>query len=96
MTTIHHEESRQEYLPDPDNPHRQILKHTRVPSGVDRLKYKGKSYERDEEGNFDVPPDVAAHWLRFPGWKRDKNPLPPEAPEPKGTRRAAKASAGAV
>lgn len=51
-----------------------------VPAGVFDSCPDGASFERQADGTFDVPADVAAHYVAQPGWHEGPNPFPPEPP----------------
>ena len=38
---------------------------------------EGAAFERQSDGTFEVPDDVAAHFLVMPGWHEGASPFPP-------------------
>jgi len=46
-----------------------------TPSGTYVIQHEGKTYEIQQDGAFEVPEDVAAFYLRMPGWHEGSNPF---------------------
>ena len=51
-------------------------------SDVDRIKHGADTFEVQPDGSFEVPAEVAAHYLRMPGWHEGPSPFAPEHQEP--------------
>ncbi len=49
----------------------QVLKR----SGTTAIAFDGETYEIGEDGTFDVPVEVAAHFTARPGWYEGPNPF---------------------
>lgn len=62
-----------------------------TPPGTSEVSHAGQPYPIDPHtGQFDVPDEVAPHFLRLEGFR--EVPVPAVTPEPKTTRAAAKAA----
>jgi len=55
------------------------------PSGTWRIGAPdGATFERGADGTFEVPDEVAAFWLRRPGWHEGASPFAAEAAASRG------------
>ena len=94
---VHHvvEEEKLEHVIDPEHGHvARKVKAIRTGSSC-AIAHDGETYEADETGTFDLPPELAAEMLAKPGWYEGENPLPVEPREeekkPAGKKAPAKA-----
>jgi hypothetical protein len=55
-------------VPDPMRPGHTAFDRRMDSAGTHALSHGGKEYHADEAGWFDIPEDVAKHFLSFPGW----------------------------
>jgi hypothetical protein len=55
-------------VPDPTRPGHSVFDLRMDGSKTHAITHNGVAYEADSDGWFDLPPDVAAHFLGFPGW----------------------------
>jgi hypothetical protein len=55
-------------VPDPMHPGHNVFDRRMDSSGTDTVVHNGKEFKSDQDGWFDVPDDVAKHFLSFPGW----------------------------
>ena len=63
-----------------------------VPAGGFASCPEGQTFELGADGSFDVPEDVAAHFLRMPGWHVGISPFPPEDLKPEEPIKVSKVS----
>ena len=84
MTQIHNvvESPTSRYVLDPDHGMVQRRELVMRASDVDRIKHGDDTFEVQPDGSFEVPADVAAHYLRMPGWHEGPSPFAPEHREP--------------
>lgn len=68
MAFVKHYREVQYRVPDPQRPGHTVFDRRMDASGAETIVHDGQTYKADEDGWFDVPPDVAAHLLQFPGW----------------------------
>lgn len=66
---IKHYKEVQIRVPDPLHPGQRVFDTRMDWSGTHAINHEGKTYEADPDGWFDVPDNVAAHLLGFPGWR---------------------------
>lgn len=56
-------------VPDPVRPGHTVFDRRLDTSGTHAISHNGKEYHADtDDGWFDVPDEVAQHFLKFPGW----------------------------
>jgi len=55
-------------VPDPMRPGHTAFDRRMDSAGTHALSHNGQVYHADADGWFDVPEDVATHFLKFPGW----------------------------
>jgi hypothetical protein len=68
MAFIKHFREVQFRVPDPMRPGHTAFDRRMDTSKTHAISHKGVEYHADVDGWFDVPPDVAAYFLNFPGW----------------------------
>jgi hypothetical protein len=63
-------------VPDPLHPGKRVFEDRMFDAGCTGLTFEGAVYEADEDGWFDVPPEVAEHYLRHrhPGGEKFYSP----------------------
>ena len=61
-----------------------------VPKGQFESCPNGQTFTAQSDGTFELPDDVAAHFLRMPGWVEGSSPFPPDdlVPETKTRKKA--------
>ena len=55
-------------VPDPMRPGHSVFDRRLDSAGTHAISHGGKEFHADTDGWFDVPEDVAQHFLKFPGW----------------------------
>jgi hypothetical protein len=55
-------------VPDPMRPGHTAFDRRMDSAGTHAISHNGKEYHADADGWFDLPPEVADHFLKFPGW----------------------------
>lgn len=55
-------------VPDPQRPGHTVFDRRMDTAGTHAISHGGKEYHADVDGWFDVPQDVAEHFLHYPGW----------------------------
>jgi len=94
MATIHNVQLKAsyEYRIDPKRGAVRERQESIIRSDTDRIVHNGETYEIDEDGNFNVPDDLAQFLTSQPDWHEGENPFPPaEEPKSKTKRTSARA-----
>jgi uncharacterized protein YigE (DUF2233 family) len=95
MRQVYHVISKkhEEWNYDPQKGPALVIREAIEPSGATRIQYTdGRNFEVQPDGTFHLPDEVAAYFLRMPGWHEGaKNPFvdPPPAPTGPKVRRVA-------
>ncbi len=55
-------------VPDPMRPGHTAFDRRMDSAGTHAISHRGQEYHADVDGWFDVPEEVGAHFLNFPGW----------------------------
>jgi hypothetical protein len=90
-----HTEYEDRWVLDPQRGHVKRREELITPSGTTTIVVPadqfdstpdGDEFTADNSGTFSVPDDVAAYFLRQPGWNEGLSPFPPEDTPAKPTR----------
>ncbi|MGD0386755.1 MAG: hypothetical protein ABSB73_11555 [Solirubrobacteraceae bacterium] len=84
MTQIHHvvQSTANRYVVDPDRGIVQRRELVMGASDIQQIKHGDDMFQVGDDGTFQVPERVAAHFLRMPGWHEGPNPFAEAQPEP--------------